>query len=97
MPPERVRRFDAATGEGGVKERRQLALMLAPYTLGALLLFIAPAAYSLALSLTDADLLTPARFVGLAQLPRARRRRDLRRRALALGAVRADRGAAAAR
>ena len=33
---------------------------------GALLLFIAPAAYSLALAPTDADLLTPARFVGLA-------------------------------
>jgi multiple sugar transport system permease protein len=48
-----------------VSDRRQVALMLAPYTLGALLLFIAPAAYSLALSLTDADLLTPPRFVGL--------------------------------
>ena len=39
--------------------------MLAPYALGALLLFVAPAAYSLALALTDADLLTPSRFVGL--------------------------------
>ena len=50
---------------GRMSERRQLALMLAPYTLGALLLFIAPAAYSLALALTDADLLTPSRFIGL--------------------------------
>ncbi len=47
-------------------ERAQVALMLAPYVIGALLLFIAPAAYSLALALTDADLLTPSRFVGLA-------------------------------
>jgi len=47
-------------------ERGQLALMLAPYVIGALLLFIAPAAYSLALALTDADLLTPSRFIGLA-------------------------------
>jgi multiple sugar transport system permease protein len=47
-------------------ERGQLALMLAPYVIGALLLFIVPAAYSLALALTDADLLTPSRFIGLA-------------------------------
>jgi multiple sugar transport system permease protein len=47
-------------------ERRQLWLMLAPYTVGALLLFVVPALYSLGLALTDADMLTPARFVGLA-------------------------------
>jgi multiple sugar transport system permease protein len=46
-------------------ERVQVGLMLAPYVIGALLLFIVPAAYSLALALTDADLLTPARFIGL--------------------------------
>ena len=38
--------------------------MLAPYTLGALLLFIVPAAYSFAMALTDADLLTPAASSG---------------------------------
>jgi multiple sugar transport system permease protein len=48
-----------------MSERAQVRLMLAPYALGALLLFVAPAIYSLALSLFDADLLTPARFVGL--------------------------------
>ena len=48
-----------------MSERAQIRLMLAPYTLGALLLFIAPAIYSLGLALTDADLLTPARFIGL--------------------------------
>ena len=48
-----------------MSERAQIRLMLAPYALGALLLFLAPAAYSLALALTDADLLTPARFIGL--------------------------------
>ncbi len=47
-----------------MNERSQVRLMLAPYVFGALLLFVAPAAYSLALSMTDADLLTPARFVG---------------------------------
>ena len=48
-----------------MSERAQLRLMLVPYTLGALLLFVAPAMYSLALATTDADLLTPARFIGL--------------------------------
>jgi len=52
--------------KGRLGERGQLALMLAPYTLGALLLFILPAGYSLALALTDADLLTPSRYVGTA-------------------------------
>ncbi|MDA0183383.1 sugar ABC transporter permease [Solirubrobacter phytolaccae] len=49
-----------------MSERRQLGLMLAPYVVGALLLFVVPAAYSIALALTDADLLTPSRFVGTA-------------------------------
>jgi multiple sugar transport system permease protein len=48
-----------------VGERRQLALMLAPYVLGALLLFVVPAVFSLSLALTDADLLTTTRFIGL--------------------------------
>ncbi len=48
-----------------MSERAQLRLMLAPYALGALALFLAPAVYSLALATTDADLLTPARFIGL--------------------------------
>jgi ABC-type sugar transport system permease subunit len=48
-----------------VNERRQVALMFAPYAFGALLLFIAPALYSWWLSLTDADLLTTSRFIGL--------------------------------
>jgi multiple sugar transport system permease protein len=48
-----------------VSERRQLALMLAPYAVGALLLFVVPAQLSVALSLTDADLVTTPRFVGL--------------------------------
>jgi multiple sugar transport system permease protein len=48
-----------------VTERRQLALMLAPYTAGALLLFLLPAQVSFALALTDADLLSPPRFIGL--------------------------------
>jgi multiple sugar transport system permease protein len=51
-----------------VSERRQLALMLAPYVAGALLLFVVPAQLSLALALTDADLITPSRFVGLDNL-----------------------------
>jgi multiple sugar transport system permease protein len=51
-----------------VSERRQLALMLAPYAVGALLLFIVPAQLSLALAMTDADLVTTPRFVGLDNL-----------------------------
>jgi multiple sugar transport system permease protein len=51
-----------------VSERRQLALMLVPYVAGALLLFVVPAQLSLALALTDADLLTPSRFIGLDNL-----------------------------
>jgi multiple sugar transport system permease protein len=48
-----------------VTERRQLALMLVPYFAGALLLFVIPAQLSFALALTDADLLTTPRFIGL--------------------------------
>jgi multiple sugar transport system permease protein len=48
-----------------VSERRAIALMLAPYVAGALLLFVIPAQLSFALALTDADLLTSPRFVGL--------------------------------
>jgi multiple sugar transport system permease protein len=46
-------------------ERRQLALMLAPYLAGALLLFVLPAQLTFVLALTDADLLTSPRFIGL--------------------------------
>ena len=49
-------------------ERRQLALMLAPYVAGALLLFVVPAQLSFALALTDADLLTTPDYVGLQNL-----------------------------
>jgi multiple sugar transport system permease protein len=48
-----------------VSERRQLALMLVPYTVGALLLFVIPAQLTFALALTDADLITTPRYVGL--------------------------------
>jgi len=51
-----------------VTERRQLALMLLPYAVGALLLFVVPAQLSFALALTDADLITPSGFVGLDNL-----------------------------
>ena len=48
-----------------MSERRQLALMLTPYAIGALALFIVPATLSFALAVTEADLLTPPRFIGL--------------------------------
>jgi multiple sugar transport system permease protein len=48
-----------------VNERRQVALMLVPYVAGALLLFVIPAQLSFALALTDADLLTTPRYIGL--------------------------------
>jgi multiple sugar transport system permease protein len=48
-----------------VTERRQIALMLVPYAIGALLLFIVPAQLSFALAATDADLLTSPRFIGI--------------------------------
>jgi multiple sugar transport system permease protein len=49
-----------------LRERRQLAFMLAPYLLGLVGLVAVPAVVTLALSLTDYDLLQPARWVGLA-------------------------------
>jgi multiple sugar transport system permease protein len=51
-----------------MSERRQLLLMLAPYAAGALLLFVIPAQLSLALAMTDADLVTTPRFVGFDNL-----------------------------
>ena len=51
-----------------VRERRQLALMLAPYVLGLVVLVVVPAAVTLGLSLTEYDLLRPARYVGLDNL-----------------------------
>ncbi len=48
-----------------MSERRQVALMLVPYVAGALLLFVIPAQLSFALALTDADLLTTPRFIGM--------------------------------
>jgi multiple sugar transport system permease protein len=47
-----------------VTERRQLALMMAPYLLGAVVLFLLPAGLSFWLAFTDADLVTPAKFIG---------------------------------
>lgn len=46
-------------------ERRELALMVAPYVAGALLLFVAPALLTFGLSLFEADLIRDPRFVGL--------------------------------
>ena len=48
-----------------VRERRELALMLAPYVAGLVVLVAAPAAVTLALSLTEYDLIRPAHWVGL--------------------------------
>ena len=48
-----------------MSERRQLAAMLVPYAVGALVLFLIPAQLTFALALTDADLLTSPAFVGL--------------------------------
>ena len=48
-----------------VRERRELALMLVPYVAGLTVLVAAPAAVTLALSLTEYDLIRPARWVGL--------------------------------
>jgi multiple sugar transport system permease protein len=48
-----------------VTERRQVGLMLVPYAVGALLLFLVPAQLSFALALTDADLLTTPQYIGL--------------------------------
>ena len=46
-------------------ERRQLALMLAPYLLGLTALVALPAAVTFGLALTEYDLLRPPRFLGL--------------------------------
>jgi multiple sugar transport system permease protein len=48
-----------------MSERGQIGLMLVPYVAGALLLFLVPAQLSFALALTDADLLTSPRYIGL--------------------------------
>jgi multiple sugar transport system permease protein len=48
-----------------MSERGQVWLMLVPYIAGALLLFLIPAQISFVLALTDADLLTTPRYVGL--------------------------------
>jgi multiple sugar transport system permease protein len=48
-----------------VNERRQLALMLAPYLVGLVVLVAIPAGITLALALTEYDLIGSPRFLGL--------------------------------
>jgi multiple sugar transport system permease protein len=48
------------------RERRQLALMLAPFLLGLVVLLALPALVTVALSVTSYDLIRPATWVGLA-------------------------------
>lgn len=48
-----------------MRERRQLALMVAPYLLGLVLLILLPAAVTFGLALTEYDLVRPPTFVGL--------------------------------
>ena len=48
-----------------MNERRQLALMLAPYLLGLVVLVALPAGITFALALTEYDLITRPRFLGL--------------------------------
>jgi multiple sugar transport system permease protein len=48
-----------------VRERREIALMLAPYVVGLLALVAAPAVVTFALALTEYDLITEATFIGL--------------------------------
>jgi multiple sugar transport system permease protein len=48
-----------------VSERRQLAVMLAPYALGVAALVLLPAAVTFAFALTEYDLIRSPRFVGL--------------------------------
>jgi len=48
------------------RERRQLALMLAPYVIGLVVLVALPAAVTVSLALTEYDLIRPARWIGLA-------------------------------
>ena len=50
----------------GDRERRQLALMLAPYLFGLVVLVVVPAGVTFALSLYSYDLIRPASFLGLA-------------------------------
>ncbi|MBA2296119.1 MAG: sugar ABC transporter permease, partial [Actinobacteria bacterium] len=47
-----------------MSERRQLALMLAPYVLGLTVLVLLPALVTFALALTEYDLVRAPRFVG---------------------------------
>ncbi len=49
-----------------MNERRQLALLLAPYTFGLAVLVAVPALVTFALAFTEYDLLRPPEFVGLA-------------------------------
>jgi multiple sugar transport system permease protein len=49
-------------------ERRQLALMLTPYTVGLVGLVLLPAAVTLALAFTEYDLIRPPRWIGLGNL-----------------------------
>ena len=49
-------------------ERRGLALMLAPYLIGLVLLVVLPLAVTLAMAFTDYDLIRPPRWVGLGNL-----------------------------
>lgn len=51
------------------REQRGLALLLAPYAIGLVLLIAVPALVTLVLSLFDYDFIRPARFVGLANYP----------------------------
>ena len=51
-----------------LRDRRQLALMLAPYVLGLVALVALPALVTFALALTEYDLIRPPRFVGLDNL-----------------------------
>ena len=48
-----------------VRDRRQLALMLAPYALGLVALVVVPAVVTFGLALTEYDLIRSPRFVGL--------------------------------
>jgi multiple sugar transport system permease protein len=48
-----------------VRERRQLALMLAPYALGLVVLVAVPASITFGLALTEYDLIGSPRFLGL--------------------------------
>ncbi len=51
-----------------LRDRRQLALMLAPYVLGLVVLVALPALFTFALALTEYDLIRSPQFVGLDNL-----------------------------